>query len=134
MIISATIRNSPDCNEVSVETNGANKQLDIPAKTVGRGSSVNGGELLFLSIATCFCNDIYREAPRRNISVTAVEVTVTGEFGGEGEAASAIRYKATIKSDASDEEIQKLLADVDAIAEIHNTLRKGVSVSLQSNT
>lgn len=132
MIISATVKNSLYRNEVSVQTNGVNKELVIPPKAAGRGASVNGGELLFLAIATCFCNDIYREAPRRNISVTAVTVTVTGEFGSEGEAASAIRYNATIESDAPEEEIQKLIADVDAIAEIHNTLRKGVNVTLQS--
>ena len=42
---------------------------------------MNRGELLFAALATCFCNDLDREAMRRNIGVTGVEVEVTGSFG-----------------------------------------------------
>ena len=130
MKITASIKNSALQNEVIVNTEGSEKQLSIPGKTVGRGSSVNGGELLFLALATCFCNDIYRESARRNINIHSVEVTVSGEFGNEGEPASSIKYKTDIHSDASEEEILALIIHVDKIAEIHNTLRLGVDVSL----
>ena len=33
-------------------------------KSPGRGSAVNGGEFLVLALATCYCNDLYREAER----------------------------------------------------------------------
>ena len=86
MKISAAIKSRFNQLECSVLTNDSAKQILIPPKTTGYGSSVNGGELLLLSLATCFCNDIYREAAKMNIPVTAVEVTATCEFGAEGEA------------------------------------------------
>jgi organic hydroperoxide reductase OsmC/OhrA len=44
------------------------------------GSSINGGELLFAALATCFCNDLYREAAQRGINVQDVDVEVTETF------------------------------------------------------
>lgn len=131
MTILATIKNSHQQNDVTVETNGNKKQITIPAKSDGQGSSLNGGELLFLSLATCFCNDLYREAVRRKIEIQSVQVTVRGEFGGEGEPASNIVYKADIQSNSAQNEIAALITHVDQVAEIHNTLRKGVKVALQ---
>lgn len=130
MKITATINNSDQKNEIAVETNGKRKEISIPAKTDGSGSSVNGGELLFLSLATCFCNDLYREAVRRNIEIQSVSVTVTGEFGNEGEPATGISYSAEIHSASPEHEIDALIRHVDQVAEIHNTLRKGVPVEL----
>lgn len=130
MTISATIRNSDQQNNVTVQTEGSQKIIQLPAKAAGQGSAVNGGELLFLALATCYCNDIYREAPRRNIVIHSIEVSVTGEFGGEGEPGSDIQYVATVDADCPDAELQQLLDDVDKIAEVHNTLRKGTSVTL----
>ena len=129
MIIVATIKNSLQQNDIVVETDGNKKAITIPAKPPGQGSSVNGAELFFLSLATCFCNDIYREAGRRNIIIKSVAVTVFGEFGKEGEPASAISYKTDIQADASSNEISALMDHVDKIAEIHNRLRKGMNVN-----
>lgn len=133
MNISATVQNTTDKNEVTVSTEGNSKTLVIPGKPTG-GSAVNGGELLFLSLATCFCNDLYREAARRNMTLDHVEVTVTGEFGKEGEPGFNIRYNAFVQSaNSTQEQIDVLIKDVDQVAEIHNTLRKGVSVTLQKS-
>ncbi len=133
MTISATIKNTPHENIISVVTNGNEQNVNIPVKAFGRGSAVNGGELLFLSIATCFCNDIYREAARRHMNIENVEVSVSGEFGKEGEPASNITYEVSIEADKhSPVEIADLINEVDKVAEIHNTLRRGVSVKLKS--
>ena len=131
MNITATIKNSHQSNEVIVSTNEYKKTIPIPAKEQGGGSAVNGGELLFLALATCFCNDIYREAAQRQITIQSVEVQVSGQFGKEGEPASGIQYEANNQSSASSKEIEDLIKYVDSIAEIHNTLRKGVTVSLK---
>lgn len=132
MIISATIRNSYHHNEVTVATEGNPKTLAIAAKADGYGSSVNGGELLFLSLATCFCNDVYREAVKRKMTIHSVEVTVTGHFGKEGEPASDLHYEAIVLSpDHSQKEIRELIHHVDKVAEVHNTLRRGVEVTLR---
>ncbi|GAB3503941.1 hypothetical protein GCM10027341_33630 [Spirosoma knui] len=133
MIVTATVQNSLGENDVTVETNGNAKRITIPAKAVGHGSSINGGELLFLSLATCFCNDVYREAARRNMPIESVDVTVTGEFGQEGEPASRISYTVKIQSDCPEDDVQDLIHYVDTVAEIHNTLRQGIFVSLQSH-
>jgi len=87
MKISATVANTRGEHAVVVRTEGSEKSLAIPPKVDGSGSSVNGGELLFLALATCYCNDIYREARKRRIEIERVKVEVTGEFGGEGEGA-----------------------------------------------
>ena len=130
MKISATIKSQFNNQQTMVQTNDSAKEMQISVKSSGFGSSINGGELLLLSLATCFCNDIYREAEKRNIVVTGVEIEVTGEFGGEGEPGSNFQYKAQVISDASLSEINDLIRYTDQIAEIHNTLRKGISITL----
>jgi uncharacterized OsmC-like protein len=131
MHITASILNTNKQNEVRVMTNSTQKQLTILPKAEGKGSSVNGGELLFLALATCFCNDIYREAAKRGLDITSVEVNVSGEFGGEGEPGYNIQYEAKVDSSATAEEIRNLIVYVDKVAEVHNTLRLGTPVSLK---
>jgi uncharacterized OsmC-like protein len=115
---------------VSVETNGTQRSVSIPQKDGAPGSSVNGGELLFLALATCYCNDLYREAKKRDITVDGVDVSVTGEFGGEGEPAKRIAYQVSVTSDAPREQIEDLIRHTDTVAEVHNTLREGRPVEL----
>jgi organic hydroperoxide reductase OsmC/OhrA len=62
MKISARLENSEAQHYVRVTTNDSSHSITIPPKPSGFGSSANGGELLFLALATCYCNDIYREA------------------------------------------------------------------------
>jgi uncharacterized OsmC-like protein len=131
MLITATIQSAPGKNQVSVSTNDSVKSIEIPCKPGGKGSSVNRGELLFLSLATCYCNDIYREAAKRKMDIEKVDVDVIGSFGKEGEPASDITYSVKIQSPHSVQEIEDLIAYVDRIAEIHNTLRKGIEVTLK---
>jgi uncharacterized OsmC-like protein len=133
MHISASVLNTGLHNKVQVTTNDASKELTIPAKPNGKGSSVNGGELLFLALATCVCNDIYREAAKRQMDVTSVEVIVSGKFGGEGEPGFDIQYEARVKANASTEEVRDLITYVDKVAEVHNTLRLGSSVTLMES-
>ena len=130
MKISASIKNSINQHETSVQTNEAEKKLQIAPKPTGFGSSINGGELLMLSLATCFCIDIYREAAKRNIVISAVGVTVTGEFGGEGEPGYNFSYSADVVSDAPAPVIEELIRYTDKVAEIQNTLRKGLNITL----
>lgn len=130
MQIIATIKSKFNQLQTSVQTNDAAKSLQIASKPNGYGSSVNGGELLMLSLATCYCNDIYREAAKRNINVSNIEVEFTGNFGGEGEPGFNFKYKVHIDADASPSEIEDLIRHTDKVAEIHNTLRKGVEINL----
>lgn len=128
MEISAKVRNSSGAHEVAVVTSGAVRVLAVPAKDNGRGSSVNGGELLMLALATCYCNDLYREAERLGIPITGCEVVAKAQFNGIGLAAEAVTYAARVESSASAQDIERLLTETDRLAEIHNTLRAGCPV------
>ena len=131
MKIYATVRSSGNSHSVEVATNEDLKTLEIKPKASGKGSSINGGELLFLSLATCYCNDIYREAGSKGITVRTLEVKVDGEFGGRGEPAQNINFDVMISADASDDEINELLQLTDSVAEVQNTLRISVPVKLR---
>jgi organic hydroperoxide reductase OsmC/OhrA len=130
MEISAVVRNAPSRHEVAVATDGNERTLALPAKASGGGSAVNGGELLMLALATCYCNDLYREAARLGVVLDGVEVRASARFAGVGLAASDIRYRAKVSSSAPAERIALLLRETDAVAEIHNTVRAGVPVVL----
>ena len=130
MRITATVRNGAGRHTATVATNDLAQAIPIAAKTSGPGSAISGGELLFLALATCYGNDLYREAARRNIVVAEVEVTVEGTFGGPGDPATDIVYRALVVADASEEEIAALMRHTDTVAEIQNTLRAGVGVTL----
>jgi organic hydroperoxide reductase OsmC/OhrA len=56
MRIEAQIANATQSQAVMLSTDGASKSLAIPARLLGGGASVNGGELLCLALATCYCN------------------------------------------------------------------------------
>lgn len=130
MEISATVVNSPGNHEVLVRTGAVAHRLQVAPRNDGRGSATNGGEFLMLALATCYCNDLYREAARLNVPVERVEVEATADFTGVGVAASNVRYRASITSSAPSEAIARLLKETDAVAEVHNTLRQGVDVRL----
>lgn len=129
MKITAKVENSKDNHQVTLQTGDNVHSIVIPPKSTGYGSSANGGELLFLALATCFCNDIYREAAKRNINVERVEVEVNGDFGAEGDPAANVTYFAKIHADASEDEIRELMKFTDTVAEIQNTLRVGTPVT-----
>lgn len=130
MKVSAIVKSSLDHHEIVVQSNGHEKVMQISTRTSGYGSSVSGGELLMLSLATCFCNDIYREAANRNLQISGVEVIVNGDFGAEGVPGSNFTYSAKVDSNEPENEIDELIKYTDQIAEIHNTLRRGVAVKL----
>lgn len=131
MKISAKLENSKDNHQVTLQTNDHVHSISIPPKPTGYGSSANGGELLFLALASCYCNDIYREAAKRNIKVERVEVNVDGEFGAEGEGATNVTYTAKVFARASEDEIHEMMGFTDTVAEIQNTLRLGTPVVLR---
>jgi len=130
MKIVSRIKNSKGQQEVTLQTSDNQHSLPIPARSSGPGSSVNGGELLFLALATCYCNDIYREAAKRGITVESVAVEVEGEFGAEGEPARNVTYRARVAARGAENQIRDLMVYTDTVTEIQNTLRTAASVTL----
>lgn len=128
MEISAHIRNDSKGHEVQLRTAGTAQRLAVSAKASGLGSGVNGGEFLMAALATCYCNDLYREAARLGIAVTGCEVVASAQFNGVGLAAQSVVYSAKVESPATPDQIELLLEETDRLAEIHNTLRAGCPV------
>ncbi|MFC7302267.1 OsmC family protein [Cognatiluteimonas weifangensis] len=128
MEISAHVRNHSNQHEVRLSTAGVEQRLAVSAKAAGPGSSVNGGELLMAALATCYCNDLYREAARLGIEISGCEVVASTQFDGVGRGAEAVVYAAKIESSAPPGQIELLLAETDRLAEVHNTLRAGCQV------
>jgi organic hydroperoxide reductase OsmC/OhrA len=132
MLISATIDNTFQRHQVTLTTGGQSHTLDIQPRTSGLGSSANGGELLCLAMATCYCNDIYREAAKRGIEIYGVEVHADGEFEAEGAPAKRLSYRVVVRANAPEASIRELITHTDRIAEVQSTLRLGIPVTLES--
>lgn len=132
MKISAHLQNQKGEHRITLTTNDNTHDLVIAPKSTGYGSSVNGGELLCVALATCYCNDIYREAAKRGIVVQQIEVEVDSEYEKDGKPARFIEYRAKVTAHASVDAIRELMIITNRMAEIQNTVRKGLSISLEN--
>ncbi|HKN92746.1 MAG TPA: OsmC family protein [Thermoleophilaceae bacterium] len=103
--------------------------VDRPADGGGDGIGFNGGQLLYLAVARCVSNDIYREAAGMGVRVDCVRVRVTGDFGGDPPVSGPISYEVEIEGD-DPERLRELVQHVDRIAEIPNSLRGATEVRL----
>jgi uncharacterized OsmC-like protein len=105
--------------------------VDRPASAGGRGLGFNGGQLLYLSVAACVSNDIYREAATWGIDVRRVSIAVNGDFPARGAPSTPISVLVDIDADADDETLDRFLVEVDRVAEIPNSLRGTIPVVIR---
>jgi uncharacterized OsmC-like protein len=87
-----------------------------------------GGHLLNLAAAGCVLNDVYREAATLGIELSGVRVTAAGGFDTTTWQSTGIDYAAEVSSDASADELTRLLEVVDQVAEIPRAIRAGADV------
>ena len=106
--------------------------VDRPSDEGGAGVGFNGGQLLYLAVAGCISNDLFREALAEGITLTNVRVTVRGDFAGDPAVSEEINYDVEIDGNAAPERLGTLAQHVDEIAEIPNSLRGGTPVHLDS--
>lgn len=104
--------------------------VDRPLDGGGDGIGFNGGQLLYLAIAGCVSNDLYREAGGMGISLERVRVTVRGDFAGDPAVSGPVEYDVEVEGDAPPERLRELVEHVDRVAEIPNSLRGGTAVRL----
>jgi putative redox protein len=104
--------------------------VDRPAEGGGRGLGFNGGQLLYLAVAGCVSNDLFREARAEVIRLERVVVRVHGDFEGDPPVSTPIVVDVEVEGDAPDARLAELVARVDEIAEIPNSLRRGTDVTL----
>lgn len=105
--------------------------IDRDTLAGGMGLGFNGGELLLLAIGGCYCNNLFREAARRSIEITSVQVDVEADWGGDPVRAQHITLTPHIEAKANTAEILDLITATDRVAEIPNSLRLGTSVTLR---
>jgi uncharacterized OsmC-like protein len=103
--------------------------IDRPKEAGGGGLGFNGGQLMYLSIAACISNDLFREAAKRHITLRGVRVTVEGDFAGDPAVSTEITYHVDVDADAG-ADVLGLVSYVDEIAEIPNSIRNGTRVRL----
>jgi uncharacterized OsmC-like protein len=108
--------------------------VDRPVDGGGLGLGFNGGQLLYLAIGGCVSNDLFREATARGIRLTTVRVVVRGDFSGDPAVSDAVAYDVELAGEASPGQLEELVAHVDAIAEIPNSVRRGTEVGLANVT
>jgi uncharacterized OsmC-like protein len=87
-----------------------------------------GAHLLHVAIAGCVLNDVYREAVSAGIELHGVRVTAAGGFDTDTWTSTGISYSVEVSSDAPDDELARLLATVDQVAEIPRAVRAGATV------
>ena len=105
---------------------------DRPAAAGGGGLGFNGGQLLYLSIAACWSNDLYREAATMGIDLAGVEITVDGDFPERGSGSTPISVEIVVRSSAPDERVRALIAEVERIAEIPRAIRDATPIAVRA--
>ncbi|HET9083137.1 MAG TPA: OsmC family protein [Candidatus Limnocylindrales bacterium] len=106
---------------------------DRPAAAGGGGLGFNGGQLLYLSIAACWSNDLYREAATMGIELDGVEITVDGDFPSRGAGSTPISVEVVVRSPAPDERVRELIAEVERVAEIPRAIREATPIEVSAS-
>jgi putative redox protein len=106
--------------------------VDRPAGAGGGGLGFNGGQLLYLAVAGCVSNDLFREAAAAGIELRRVRISVHGDFTGDPPVSTAVDYDVEIEGNAPEARLRELVEHVDRIAEIPNSLRDGTDVRLRA--
>ena len=91
-------------------------------------ASFTGAHLLHLAAAGCVLNDLYREAERLGLDLEGARVTARGGFD-DAWASTGITYAVELDTSAPSDDVERLLAAVDDVAEIPRAIRAGASVA-----
>jgi hypothetical protein len=91
------------------------------------GPVTTGAQVLHLSVALCVLNDAYREARRLGIDLLGVCVEADGGFDGAWRS-TGIEYSMELDADVPNEDLERLCALVDDVAEIPRAVRAGAQV------
>ena len=105
---------------------------DRAAAAGGGGLGFNGGQLLYLSIAACWSNDLYREAATLGIELNGVEITVDGDFPARGAGSTPITVDVVVRSPAPQERVRELFAEVERVAEIPRAIREATPIEVRA--
>ena len=105
---------------------------DRPPTAGGGGLGFNGGQLLYLSIAACWSNDLYHEAATMGIELDSVEITVDGDFPARASGSTPITVDVVVRSSAPEDQVRALIAEVERVAEIPRAIRDGAPIEVRA--
>ena len=106
---------------------------DRPTAAGGGGLGFNGGQLLYLSIAACWSNDLYREAATMGIELDGVEITVDGDFPARGSGSTPVSVEVVVRSSAPEARVRDLIAEVERVAEIPRAIRDATAITVNAS-
>jgi putative redox protein len=107
--------------------------VDRPAAAGGGGLGFSGGQLLYMAIAACWSNDLYREAATMGVDIDGVEITVDGDFPARGSGSTPITVEVVVRSSAPEERVRELIAEVERVAEIPRAIRDATPIELSAS-
>ncbi|MDQ4052375.1 MAG: OsmC family protein [Actinomycetota bacterium] len=87
-----------------------------------------GAHLLHLAVAGCVLNDLYREARELGVDLAGARVVASGAFDTGTWTSTGIHYRVDLDTQADPEDVRRLLARVDEVAEIPRAIRAGAAV------
>jgi putative redox protein len=123
---------SVDGGPTAVMSSGPYSVLaDRPVSAGGRGLGFNGAQLMYASIAACVSNDLYREAATLGITLSRVAISVDGDFPARGKPSTPITVDVELEGDVSERQLNELLALVDSVAEIPNSIRPTTPITIR---
>lgn len=106
--------------------------VDLPHRWTPGGvratTAFTGAHLLHLAVAGCVLNDLFREAAALGVELAGAEVTARGGFDPGSWSSTGIDYAVRLDTTAGAEDVERLLAVVDAVAEIPRAVRRGAPV------
>ena len=105
---------------------------DRPTAAGGGGLGFNGGQLLYLSIAACWSNDLYREAATMGIELDSVEITVDGDFPARGSGSTPISVEVVVRSAAPEDRVRELIREVERVAEIPRAIHDATPIQVRA--
>jgi uncharacterized OsmC-like protein len=104
----------------------------LPHQWTDEGVAVDtaftGAHLLHLAVAACVLNDLYRESQRLGVALDGVRVEAGGGFDTEAWCSTGVTYRVEVDSPAAADDVARLVAAVDEVAEIPKALRAGAEV------
>ena len=125
------LRSIPETNAAVGWTGTHSVIVDRPEGTAGgMGLGFNGGQLLGLSIAGCFANDLHALARGRGVKLASVAIDVTVTFEGDPSLATGAQMNAWIETDDPAVDSARLVREAEQITTISNSLRRGFPVTI----
>lgn len=89
-----------------------------------------GGEILLSAIGTCLMTTFIGAARARNIELTRLEFNVSRVHEDAPSRYTSIGIEAIVEADASDEDINKLLAIAERGCTVTNTVARGATINV----